>query len=472
LICLLVASADSTTSVKTHITTTKITVNDQHGINAFESATTDSDPIAARSASGDPITSVEEEKSDLGLSKRFAQSDVPPPGQSAVGTGDTNPTSGIPGSSEPESMAGSSSSVGSANSSSQSRTEPESTLGSQDTHSSNLQNATGVSGSNTSSTLLTQSGSGETSRTGALPISNTTGVGIKPGNNTTSSSLTKLPFGTGQNTTMVATPSSGPKSSVASTQIPISSISSASSTSATILTSVIISNESSRDTGNSDNTATTSSFSSGSRNVSIMGTKTLSDNSSAVLSTTASPPDTQVVSLNSAHNISSSISSTTTSNSSTTGSGTSDTDSVRLSTTSSLATASDSSLQPSSISISDRRNFTALTPASLEVPLLLSPFLPVPTVSSLATTPPVQLWSVSRIYLWISLARARRPCLEALLVPPRDRVRSHPQRVRLCPPVQTLPPRSLRHHSVLQYWEMPSLNGSRCRQANGADPRC
>jgi hypothetical protein len=360
LICLLVASTDSTTIVKTHITTTKITVNEQHGVNVFESATTDSDPIAARSASGDPFASIEEENSDLELGKRIAQNDVPPPGQSAIGTGDTNPTSGISGSSEPESTAGSSSSVGSAKSSSQSLTEPESTLGSQDTHSSNIQNATGVSDSNTTSRLLTHSGSGETSHTGALPISNTTSVGTKPGNNTSSSSLIKLPSSSGQNTTMVATPSSGSKSSVAGTQIPISSIPSASSISATMLTSAIVSNESSQDTGNTDHTAATSSFSSDSRNVSITGTKTLSGNSSAVLSTTASPQDTQAASFTSAHNISSSISSTTARNSSTTGSGTSDIDSASLTVTPSLATTSDSSLQPSSISISDRRNFTAL----------------------------------------------------------------------------------------------------------------
>jgi hypothetical protein len=361
LICLLIASADSTTIVKTHITTTKITVNEQHGVNAFESATTDSDPIAARSTSRDPFASIEQEDSDLGLSKRIAQIDVPPPGQSAFGTGDIKPTSGTPGSLEPESVAGSSLSVGLAKSSSQNPTEPQSTLESQDTHSSNLQNATGVSDSNTTSRLLTQSGSGETSRTGALPTSNTTVVGTKPGSNTTSSFLTKLPSGTGQNTTMVASPSSGSKSSIASTQTPVSSIPSASSISATILTSVIVSNESSHDTGSSDRTATVPSFSTGSRNVSTTGTKSLSGDSSAVLLTTGSPSDTQAASFTSAHNISSSISSITTRNSSTTGSGTSEFDSASLSVTSSLATTLDPSLQPSSISISDRRNFTALT---------------------------------------------------------------------------------------------------------------
>jgi hypothetical protein len=300
LICLLVASTDSTTIIKTHISTTKITINEQHSVKVFESATTESEPIAARSTFGDPFVSAEEDSPDFDLGKRIAQIDVPSSGQGTIGTGDSKPTSGIPGSIEPESMAGSSLSGGSAKSSSQSRTEPELPLESQDIHSTNVQIATGVSNSNATSKPLTQGSSDETPRTGTLPTSDTAGAGTKPGNNSTSSSSIKLPSGIGRNTTMVATPSSGSKGVVAGTQIP-------------------------------------GSF---------------------------SIPDTQAASLTSAHNISSPISSTTTRSSNTTGSGTSDIDSARLSVKSSLAATSDSLLQPSSTSISDSgsiRNFTALT---------------------------------------------------------------------------------------------------------------
>jgi hypothetical protein len=359
LICLLVASTDSTTFIKTHISTAKITVNEQHADRVVKSATTGSEPMAARSEFGNPFASTEEDSPGLDLSKRTAQIDVPPSGRTATGTGDSKSTSGIPGSTDLESIAGNNVSGGSARNSSQGHTEPKSTLQSQGTHSTNVQNTTNVSDSDATSRLSTQSGSGETSRPGALPKSDTAGVGTKPGNNSTSSSLLKHPPGTGRNTTAVATPSSGSEGALASTPIPLSSTPPASSISATIPTSVI-SNGSLHDTGNSDHTATTSTSSSISRNVSMTGRETLRGNSSAVLRKTASLSDTPAASLNSALSNSSSISSTRTRSPSTSGPGTSNVDSAKPS----LATTSDSSLQPSSSSISDsgsRRNFTALT---------------------------------------------------------------------------------------------------------------